>query len=598
MAVNHHQLSTHAFPETSDSVCHHCPNLSHHPLSKSSSNLLFSRQMSLEERQTSQQELRKSLSSTIYHSQGSDKPAKWSPHSEWALAQNRGVASYWPVRLPGDQLLMENVQSRTVAPNCYLTVDQLTPFGEGKDLRIQDQRSTINNVSSGASPGLMSKAHSRETIKETEAVVKKSHSDLFCGCPERKHINSSATYSILCPSNTADDRVANAVLLQGQWYNKRNDQTFSSYQKNMANLLTSTRDQNISLTGLNNGAIQHTINAYTAPETLHHSEINQLSANGFPDNLKMNNHMPDPTQLDASCLIISCAMHSPATVTLSNSCAVHGGTRFEHGLKTDGTVPAYCHSLPISAIPLSPRLVCSAAMSEEEQFTPGYNPPLPSSNVTTFPKLASSVSESGLDAKWLMKCGSVPRNQSPLLHLQDSCCISPELNISEKPIKASHTMLNEQSYKDIGPNTKDIWTMTTELQLPMEHKDAEVQTVTTMENKSVVTSPNFLAEECTHMFPEVCFDIRLQHPPSPVHEVRWDEEGMTWEVYGASVDPEVLGLAIQKHLEIQIEQTGSAEDPKETIIKQSPQEKRGPLRTILTTLKNRSCCVRSSTVID
>ncbi|CAN0440946.1 unnamed protein product [Lampetra planeri] len=41
---------------------------------------------------------------------------------------------------------------------------------------------------------------------------------------------------------------------------------------------------------------------------------------------------------------------------------------------------------------------------------------------------------------------------------------------------------------------------------------------------------------------------------SPVREVRWDDKGMTWEVYGASMDVEVLGLAIQKHLEQQIEQ--------------------------------------------
>nr|XP_033798928.1 GRIN2-like protein [Geotrypetes seraphini]XP_033798929.1 GRIN2-like protein [Geotrypetes seraphini]XP_033798930.1 GRIN2-like protein [Geotrypetes seraphini]XP_033798931.1 GRIN2-like protein [Geotrypetes seraphini]XP_033798932.1 GRIN2-like protein [Geotrypetes seraphini]XP_033798933.1 GRIN2-like protein [Geotrypetes seraphini]XP_033798934.1 GRIN2-like protein [Geotrypetes seraphini] len=597
MAENNHHLSTHAFLENLDSVCHHCPNLSRHPLSKSSSNLLFSRQRP-EERQSGQQELRKSLSSTIYHSQRNDKPVGWSPHSEWALAQNRAVASCWPVRLSGDQLLMENAQSRTVAPNCFLTVNQLTTFGEGKDLRIKDQRSTINCVSSGASPGRMGKAHSRETIKETEAMVKKSHSDLLCGCQESKHINSSAAYSILCPSNTADDRVANAMLLQGQWYNKANNQTSSSYPNNMINLLMPTRDQNISLTGLDSEAIPHTINAYTAPETFHHKEINQLYANGSPDNKLMNNQMPDPARLEASCAI-SCAMHSPTTVTISKSPVVHGGARFEPGLKTDGIVPAYCHSLPISAIPPSPRLGFSTGMSERDQFSPEYSPPMPSSSVVTFPKLVSSISESGLDAKWLVKCGSVPQNQSSLLHLEDSYCIIPELNISEKPTKASYTMLNEQTYVDMGPHTKDIWTMTTELKLPLKHKDAEVQTVTTMANKSVVTSPSFLAEDYTHVFPEVCFDVSLQHPPSPVHEVRWDEEGMTWEVYGASVDPEVLGLAIQKHLEIQIEQIGPSALPMETTEKQSPkEEKRGPLRTILTTLKNRSCCVRSSTIIE
>ncbi|XP_012502634.1 PREDICTED: G protein-regulated inducer of neurite outgrowth 3 [Propithecus coquereli] len=37
-----------------------------------------------------------------------------------------------------------------------------------------------------------------------------------------------------------------------------------------------------------------------------------------------------------------------------------------------------------------------------------------------------------------------------------------------------------------------------------------------------------------------------------VKDVVWDEQGMTWEVYGASLDPESLGIAIQNHLQRQI----------------------------------------------
>ncbi|NXG46873.1 GRIN3 protein, partial [Psilopogon haemacephalus] len=37
-----------------------------------------------------------------------------------------------------------------------------------------------------------------------------------------------------------------------------------------------------------------------------------------------------------------------------------------------------------------------------------------------------------------------------------------------------------------------------------------------------------------------------------VRDVIWDEQGMTWEVYGASLDPESLGIAIQNHLQRQI----------------------------------------------
>jgi len=34
-----------------------------------------------------------------------------------------------------------------------------------------------------------------------------------------------------------------------------------------------------------------------------------------------------------------------------------------------------------------------------------------------------------------------------------------------------------------------------------------------------------------------------------VHEVEFDEHGQTWDVYGAEFDPEILGQAIQTHLE-------------------------------------------------
>lgn len=48
-------------------------------------------------------------------------------------------------------------------------------------------------------------------------------------------------------------------------------------------------------------------------------------------------------------------------------------------------------------------------------------------------------------------------------------------------------------------------------------------------------------------------DSKLQLKQSKrVRDVVWDEQGMTWEVYGASLDPESLGVAIQNHLQRQI----------------------------------------------
>ncbi|XP_069834420.1 G protein-regulated inducer of neurite outgrowth 3 [Dendropsophus ebraccatus] len=45
---------------------------------------------------------------------------------------------------------------------------------------------------------------------------------------------------------------------------------------------------------------------------------------------------------------------------------------------------------------------------------------------------------------------------------------------------------------------------------------------------------------------------QAKQPEKSVKDVVWDEQGMTWEVYGASMDPEALGIAIQNHLQRQI----------------------------------------------
>lgn len=51
-------------------------------------------------------------------------------------------------------------------------------------------------------------------------------------------------------------------------------------------------------------------------------------------------------------------------------------------------------------------------------------------------------------------------------------------------------------------------------------------------------------------------DEAQQQPP----EVRFDEYGQTWDVYGAEFDPEILGSAIQKHLEKLMNSNKTASD--------------------------------------
>ncbi|XP_041442168.1 uncharacterized protein LOC121401479 [Xenopus laevis] len=87
-------------------------------------------------------------------------------------------------------------------------------------------------------------------------------------------------------------------------------------------------------------------------------------------------------------------------------------------------------------------------------------------------------------------------------------------------------------------------------------KDAEMQVSLSAEMKSVAIDPMTPFRKSTQTsYPEVQVKAKGDHP-EPVREVSWDEKGMTWEVYGASMEVEVLGMAIQKHLEKQIEEHG------------------------------------------
>lgn len=95
----------------------------------------------------------------------------------------------------------------------------------------------------------------------------------------------------------------------------------------------------------------------------------------------------------------------------------------------------------------------------------------------------------------------------------------------------------------------------------------------------------------------------------PVRDVSWDEKGMTWEVYGAAMEVEVLGMAIQKHLERQIEEHGRQGAPapppaarpgpgRAGSVRTAPPEgnaKRPPglFRALLQSVRRPRCCSRA-----
>lgn len=96
-----------------------------------------------------------------------------------------------------------------------------------------------------------------------------------------------------------------------------------------------------------------------------------------------------------------------------------------------------------------------------------------------------------------------------------------------------------------------------------------------------------------------------------IRDVVWDEQGMTWEVYGASLDPESLGIAIQNHLQRQIRehekliQAQNSQNRKSISSDTSSNKKlkgrqHNVFQSMLQNFRRPNCCVRPapSSVLD
>ncbi|XP_065263168.1 G protein-regulated inducer of neurite outgrowth 2 [Emys orbicularis] len=601
MAANSHQVQTHSHQETLNSVCHRPLNLNSHPLSKSSSSLACIGQVSSDERQSNKQDLKKSLSSTVCQTQVSKNDVGSTPSSEWSSTQSGMVESSSAVRTTSDQSPGDNVQNRATTTNRFLTVDQTPISLEGKDTKMHVKSSTVENISSVCD----THQQSMNRMEGLEAAVQRSHSDLTCSCKQQSsvtHMETSATHSIISSSSSNYDTSMHNTSFQRPRYGSGTYENTPNYQNWVTQIPTSHRDQKVPTNSFDSGGITHNTTIYTDPGTFHTAVLGpHMPGSGFP-NRTMCSQSIGLSQGGMTYNNVSSSIYSPTVMTIHNSTALPCSARQDSAMKIDGTVSAYCHPLPIPSLQLVPRLVCSVSESGREQVTPGYCQSLPTSDMMTFPKLVSSVSESGLDAKQILKCCSVPEEH--LSHAQH--CI--QQSRAQQEMKASYIVLHDQQCADMIMKTKDTWTMTSmndltkELKSPFECKDAEVQTISTMECKSVATSPSVVAEGHSHVFPEVNLEHDQEAPKSPVREVRWDDEGMTWEVYGAAVDPEVLGLAIQKHLEIQIEQfqTEPIELSRKSTEESPPakEAKKRPFRTMMHSLRHPSCCARSNTVVE
>lgn len=86
-----------------------------------------------------------------------------------------------------------------------------------------------------------------------------------------------------------------------------------------------------------------------------------------------------------------------------------------------------------------------------------------------------------------------------------------------------------------------------------------------------------------------------------VQDVVWDEQGMTWEVYGAGCDPESLGFAIQSHLQCKIKEQERKLIAQVSIrksISDSPKRRKNKrrqgnfFRSMLQNVRRPNCCSR------
>ncbi|NXI46761.1 GRIN2 protein, partial [Galbula dea] len=505
------------------------------------------------------------------------------------------------VQTISNQSASDNSQSRTKTTNHFLTTEQSPASWEVEDTKMCVTSSTVETISSACTVPQQSVCK----MEEPRTALQRSHSDLTCSCKQQTYvtyIETSATHSGLSSCSCRHDLPMARMPFQTQSCGSEANENTSRYQNPVTHFPVLPRDQKVPTNSFDSGGIPRNTTVYTDPGTFHAAVLGpHKPGNGF-SNRTVFSQETGIVHGGLTYSNVPNSAYSPMMMTVNSNSTGPCNIRQDPYMKVDATIPAYCHSLPIPSIQLVPRLVCSVSESGKEQAAPGYFHSFSTSDILTYPKLVSSLSESGLDAKRVLKCCSVPGEQPQ--HAQR--CAKQERAPPEA--KAVSVAFSSQQGADMIMTTKDMWTMTSMNDLTkglkpvLERRDAEVQTLPSMECKSVATSPATAAEGHSHVFPEVNLEQDLEAPKTPVREVRWDDEGMTWEVYGASVDPEVLGLAIQKHLEIQIEQFQT--EPAQLAEKSNEEpssdkmEKKRPFRTMMHSLRYPSCCVCSSTAVE
>ncbi|KAJ8015413.1 hypothetical protein DPEC_G00025860 [Dallia pectoralis] len=230
------------------------------------------------------------------------------------------------------------------------------------------------------------------------------------------------------------------------------------------------------------------------------------------------------------------------------------------------------------------------------------------------------------------RSGTVQPNQTE--QLQRSLVGDPVLSSPARQLQHMQTQ---------GDGTNAFHFPASSGRLRVKTKDAELQVGQQVECRSVATAP-MTPKMPNNIIVPVSFPERIgregekgkeeilkvkeptqeEESDEPVQEVRWDERGMTWEVYGAVVEVAVLGSAIQKHLEKQVKKLRRQPSPslppppplnpaavplrssppptarpvqekrKELDSKKDRRRRRNPFRPLLKNVQQPICCSRTN----
>ncbi|XP_075712749.1 G protein-regulated inducer of neurite outgrowth 1 [Rhinoderma darwinii] len=226
---------------------------------------------------------------------------------------------------------------------------------------------------------------------------------------------------------------------------------------------------------------------------------------------------------------------SSLTDVLSKTCSIElTPPNQDVGTQADNKVE--CVSVAVSPIVISQGSSSFPFQGEQIALHHDQTQKQDSCSISALPKMllepTTLYHDIGIQVDTVVQCASIAI--SPMVPLQGSCSF---MFNTEDANKAS--------------------TIYSHLQEKPEMKDAEMQVSFPVETRSIATDPMTpKGKSPKASYPEVKVKEAKADHPEPVREVSWDEKGMTWEVYGASMEVEVLGMAIQKHLEKQIEEHG------------------------------------------